>query len=320
MKKISVIGLGNWGSNILRALVGLKGVRVHRVCDTDKSALDKALATYPELVGTDDPHEAVSGADAVVVATPSPTHYQIGLMALGAGAHAFVEKPMAMTLGQAEEMVHLARSKGLVLMPGHILLFHPGIQKLKSLVSRGDLGEIRYTHSQRTNLGVVRSNENVVWSLAPHDIYISNHIMEAQPVSARVFGRDFLQKGIEDVAFLTLEYPDRRFSHIHVSWLDPKKTRRLTVVGSAKMAVFDDMEEEEKLRIYDKGVDEPGQVPPGTFHIRYGDIYSPKIPKAEPLKAELRHFVACISGQESPVATGEDGLAVVKVLEQLTGL
>ena len=320
MKAISVIGLGNWGSNILRALVGIRGVRVHRVCDTDSRTLDAALARFPELVGTDDPAEAVAGADAVVVATPSPTHYQVANLALSAGAHVFVEKPMAMTVAQAEDMVATARSKGLLLVPGHILLFHPGVQKLKQLAESGALGEIRYTHSQRTNLGVVRSNENVVWSLAPHDIYISNYMMSADPTNARVFGVDFLQPGIEDVAFVLLEYPGRRFSHIHVSWLDPKKTRRLTVVGSAKMAVFDDMEEEEKLKIYDKGVEEPGSVPPGTFHIRYGDIHSPKIPKAEPLRAELEHFVSCLKGEAKPVATAEDGLSVVRVLEELSGL
>lgn len=321
MIKVSLIGLGNWGKNILRALVSLHRAQITMICDAKEDVLQSMLGIYPTLTGTRDAAKATESVDAVIIATPSPTHHEIAKMALEKGLHVFVEKPMAMNTREAQELVELSEKKGLVLMPGHILLFHPGIRKLKELVDAGELGELFYIYSQRTNLGVVRQDENVAWSLAPHDIYISNHLMGAEPVSARGFGRDFLQDGLDDVAFITLEYPGARFSHIHVSWLDPKKTRRLTVVGSEKMAVLDDMEEEEKLKVYDKGVVaklSPDEIPPGTFHIRYGDIHSPKLDKTEPLHAELAHFLDCVEGKARPVADGRGGLAVVRVLEEIS--
>lgn len=321
MTKVSLVGLGNWGKNILRALVSLHRARIAMVCDAREDVLQTILGIYPTLTGTKDTAKATEGVDAVIIATPSPTHFGIAKVALENGCHVFVEKPMAMNTAEAEELVDLSEKKGLVLMPGHILLFHPGVRKLKELVDAGEMGELFYIYSQRTNLGVVRQDENVVWSLAPHDIYISNHLMGAEPLSVSGSGKDFLQDGVEDVAFLTLEYPGGRFAHIHVSWLDPKKTRRLTVVGSEKMAVLDDMEEEEKLKIYDKGVVaklSPDEIPPGTFHIRYGDIHLPKLDKAEPLPSEIAHFLDCAEGKAKPVADGRAGLAVVRVLEELS--
>jgi predicted dehydrogenase len=321
MIKVSLIGLGNWGKNILRALVGLHRAQVAMICDAREDVLQSMLGLYPTLAGTRETEKATEGVDAVIIATPSPTHYRIARMALERGAHVFVEKPMAMKAKEAEDLVNLAEKKGLLLVPGHILLFHPGVKRLKELIDAGELGEVFYIYSQRTNLGVVRQDENVIWSLAPHDIYISNYLMDTEPVSARGFGRDFLQDGVEDVAFITLEYPGGRFSHIHVSWLDPRKTRRLTLVGSKKMAVLDDMEEEEKLKIYDKGVVaklSPDEIPPGTFHIRYGDIYSPKLDKTEPLRAELAHFLDCVEGKAKPIADGRGGLAVVRILEGIS--
>ncbi|MEO0140042.1 MAG: Gfo/Idh/MocA family oxidoreductase [candidate division WOR-3 bacterium] len=321
MTRVSLIGLGNWGKNILRTLINLHRARISLVCDVREEVLQEIIGLYPELVGTRDPDRATEGVDAAIIATPSPTHHRIAKAALEKGVHVFVEKPMAMSVSEAEELVDLAEKKGLLLFPGHILLFHPGIQRLKNLLEGGELGRLFYIYSQRTNLGVIRKDENVVWSLAPHDIYISNYLMGTEPVSAAGFGKDFLQDGVEDVAFITLEYPGDRFSHIHVSWLDPKKTRRLTVVCSERMAVLDDMEEEEKLKIYDKGVVarlSPDEIPPGTFHIRYGDIWSPKLDKAEPLHAELSHFLDCIEGRAKPITDGRDGLAVARVLEQIS--
>ncbi|MGB9590796.1 MAG: Gfo/Idh/MocA family protein [candidate division WOR-3 bacterium] len=323
MIRVSLIGLGNWGKNILRALISLHRARIEMICDTREDTLQSMLGIYPTLTGTRDTDRATNGVDAAIIATPSPTHYEIAKMALEKGLHVFVEKPMAMKAGEAEELVELSEKKDLILMPGHILLFHPGIKKLRELLDAGELGNLFYIYSQRTNLGVVRQDENVIWSLAPHDIYISNYLMGAEPVSATGFGRDFLQDGVEDVGFITLEYPGARFSHIHVSWLDPKKTRRLTVVGSRKMAVLDDMEEEEKLKVYDKGVVaklSPDEIPPGTFHIRYGDIYSPKLDKSEPLNAELAHFLDCAESKTKPIADGRGGLAVVRVLENISAL
>ncbi len=321
MIRVSLIGLGNWGKNILRALINLHRVRIEMICDVREDVLQSMLGMYPTLTGTKDAQKATEGVDAVIISTPSQTHYEIAKMALEKGLNVLVEKPMAMRVRQAEELVALSENRGLVLMPGHILLFHPGIKKLKELIDAGELGDMFYIYSQRTNLGVIRNDENVVWSLAPHDIYISNHLMGAEPACARGFSRDFLQDGVEDVGFITLEYPGARFAHIHVSWLDPKKTRRLTVVGSRKMAVLDDMEEEEKLKVYDKGVVarlSPDEIPPGTFHIRYGDIYSPKLDKTEPLHAELSHFLDCVEGKAKPIATGRGGLAVVRVLEEIS--
>jgi len=321
MIRVSLIGLGNWGKNILRALVGLHRAQIAMICDLREDVLQSMLGIYPTLTGTRDAKKATEGVDAVIIATPSPSHYGIARMALEKGLHVFVEKPMAMKAREAEELVDLSEKKGLVLMPGHILLFHPGVRKLRELLEAGELGDPFYIYSQRTNLGVVRQDENVIWSLAPHDIYISNYLMGAEPVSARGFGRDFLQDGVEDVGFITLEYPGGRFAHIHVSWLDPKKTRRLTLVCSRKMAVLDDMEEEEKLKIYDKGVVaklSPDDIPPGTFHIRYGDIHSPNLDKTEPLRAELAHFLDCVEGKAKPVADGRGGLAVVRVLEEIS--
>ncbi len=321
MIRVSLIGLGNWGKNILRALINLHRARIEMICDVREDVLQSMLGMYPTLTGTKDAQKATEGVDAVIISTPSQTHYEIAKMALEKGLNVLVEKPMAMRVRQAEELVALSENRGLVLMPGHILLFHPGIKKLKELIDAGELGDMFYIYSQRTNLGVIRNDENVVWSLAPHDIYISNHLMGAEPACARGFSRDFLQDGVEDVGFITLEYPGARFAHIHVSWLDPKKTRRLTVVGSRKMAVLDDMEEEEKLKVYDKGVVarlSPDEIPPGTFHIRYGDIYSPKLDKTEPLHAELSHFLDCVEGKAKPIATGRGGLAVVRVLEEIS--
>lgn len=321
MIRVSLIGLGNWGKNILRALISLHRARIEKVCDVREDVLQSTLGMYPTITGTKDPAKATEGVDAVIVATPSPTHHGIARMALERGCHVLVEKPMAMSAREAEELVELSEKKGLVLMPGHILLFHSGIKKLRELLDAGELGDLFYIYSQRTNLGMLRQDENVIWSLAPHDIYISNYLMAAEPILASGSGRDFLQDGVEDVAFITLEYPGGRFSHIHVSWLDPKKTRRLTVVGSRKMAILDDMEEEEKLKVYDKGVVtklSPDEVPPGTFQIRYGDIYSPKLDKTEPLHAELAHFLDCAEGKAKPLSDGREGLAVVRVLEVIS--
>jgi len=252
--------------------------------------------------------------DAVVIATPVVTHYALAKQALTAGKHVFVEKPQAQSSAEAEELTALAQERGLVLMPGYLLLYHPALNRLKELIEGGDLGDVLYLYGNRQNLGQIRRDENALWSIGAQDLSMILHLVGEEPVEAWARGESFLRSGIEDVVFCYLRFPSGVVAHMHVSWLDPHKIRRLTVVGRDKMAVFDDMEPDRKLTVYDKG---PVERPASDWQVRVGDIHIPKLSTEEPLRREVGHFLALASGEGDPFAPAREGLAVIRTLEQL---
>jgi predicted dehydrogenase len=254
----------------------------------------------------------------VAIATPVSTHFKLAMDALVARKHVFVEKPLAQSSEQCLEMAEAAAQRNLTLMVGHTFVYTAAVNKVREIIRSGDLGEIYYINSTRVNLGVFQPDINVVWDLAPHDIAIMNYILGMRPERIAAHGKSYIRPGVEDVAFLDLEYPNRVIANIHVSWLDPCKIRRTTVVGSKKMLVYDDVSSLEKIRVYDKGV----SVPPhydnfGEFKLsyRFGDILTPRLDESEPLKVECRHFVECVESRTKPRSPAEEGLAVVRVLE-----
>jgi predicted dehydrogenase len=321
MITIGQVGLGYWGPNLLRNFQALPGAKVKAICDLDADAIARVGQRYPDLVCTPDAERLFcdSEIDAIVVTSSSATHYRLARAALEARKHVYVEKPMALDVEDAEALVELADDRGLVLMVGHLLLYHPAITHLKSLIDRGDLGDIYYLYTERRNLGKVRSDENAMWSLAPHDISVALYLLDELPASVTAQGQAYLRPGIEDTVFFSLRCADGRLVHSHVSWLDPHKVRRLTVVGSRQMAVFDDVEPTEKLRVYDKGVDRvPEYASYGdALTLRFGDIYVPRIEMHEPLRLECQHFLDCIERGRRPLTDGRNGLQVLRVLDAL---
>jgi predicted dehydrogenase len=254
--------------------------------------------------------------DAVALATPVSTHADLAARVLEAGKHCFVEKPLAERVADAERAVEAARAAQRVLMVGHLLEYHPGVLRLKEIADSGELGEIRYIYSNRLNLGVLREEENALWSLGAHDVSVLLALAGEEPHEVQARGESYMKPGIEDVVFCFLRFPSGLSAHLHLSWLDPHKERRFTVVGSRRMATFDDMELERKVAVYDKGFDErAGSY--GEYITRSGDTWSPRIPNTEPLRAECEHFVACVRDGATPRSDGESGLRVVRVLEAL---
>jgi len=256
--------------------------------------------------------------DAVVLATSVPTHFSLGKRVLAAGKHALVEKPLALKSSQAEELIALAEANGRLLMVGHLLEYHPGVRAVKDLLDGGELGKIFYIYANRLNLGKVRADENALWSLGPHDISVINFLTGEEPEEVSARGECYLQKGVEDVVFGYIKFPSGMVGHLHVSWLDPHKSRKITVVGSQKMVVFDDMESERKVTVYDKGAVVPKYESYGEYvTLRFGDIHIPRIANDEPLRVECEHFVDCIREGRRPLSDGRDGLNVVRVLEAM---
>jgi predicted dehydrogenase len=244
------------------------------------------------------------------------THFELARQALLAGKHVFVEKPLALSSTLGEQLVALAEERGLVLMPGHLLLYHPGVAKLKDLVDSEELGRLLYVYGNRQNLGQIRKDENALWSLGAHDLSVILHLVGEEPVEAWARGESFLNPGVEDIVFCYLRFPSGVVAHMHLSWLDPHKMRRMTVVGDQKMAVFDDMEPERKVTVYDKGPRQPADTW-GEWQTRSGDISIPKVANDEPLRLECEHFVALLRGEGDRLAAAHEGLAVVRALEQL---
>ena len=314
--RVAHAGLGYWGPNLARAFSELADLRW--LCDLSPDLLDEASARHPQARTTTSFEEVLADpeVDAVVIATPVVTHYELAKQALTAGKHVFVEKPQAQTTAEAEELFGLAQQQGLVLMPGYLLLYHPAITKLKELIETGELGELLYLYGNRQNLGKIRSDENALWSLGAHDLSMMLHLVGEEPVEAWARGESFLSPGIEDVVFCYLRFPSGVVAHTHVSWLDPHKMRKLTVVGRDKMAVFDDMDLERKVTVYDKGP-EPGLRPATEWQVREGDITIPKLDNEEPLRREAAHFLALVEGKGDPIAPGQAGVAVVRTLELL---
>lgn len=319
MVVVAVVGAGNWGRNLVRNFDALPGVQLKYICDkTDKTR--KAMsASYPKAQVVDDlaPALADPAVQAVIVAVDAPIHHKLAKEALSAGKHVYVEKPLTLSSADAKELVDLAAAKGRRLMVGHLLEYHPAVNYMKDMIAAGKVGNPLYLYFQRVNLGIVRNCENAWWSLAPHDVSVACYLFDAQPVSVSASGHAYLQKGIEDVVFANLKFANGQMAHIHVSWLDPHKIRKVTLVGSSRMVVFDDMEASEKIRIYDKGADvKEGSVDYAqAITLRTGDILLPKISAAEPLKLECQHFIDCIEKDQSPRSDGADGLRVVRVLE-----
>jgi predicted dehydrogenase len=317
MITVGVIGAGYWGKNLVRTFDALETTVLRYIADSSEETLSR-YDTYTNALKTNDYMKVIGDAslDAVVIATPPVTHHEIALAALRAGKHVMIEKPMTLSVNHAQELVSAADKSGKKLMVGHLLLYHPCVTALKSFLDSGDLGDIHYLYCQRLNLGKVRSDENALQSLAPHDISVANYLMDDTPVSVSASGQDYLRKGIEDVVFLNILYSGGRMAHVHVSWLDPHKVRRTTVVGSKKMALFDDMEQREKIRIYDKGVDFSGEY--GSYGeyltLREGNIFIPDVRMSEPLKCECEHFIDCIVNDLTPRTDGLNGLAVTQVL------
>jgi predicted dehydrogenase len=314
---VGVVGLNYWGPNLVRNFADLADLTW--LCDLDEARRDELAARYPEArsTGSFDELLADDALDAVVIATPVPTHYALAKQALEAGKHVFVEKPPAMRAAEMDELVELAAGGDLVLMPGHLLLYHPGVLKLKELVDAGELGEVLCVYGNRQNLGIVRTNENALWSLGVHDLSVILYLLDEDPEVALANGRDFLTPGVEDVVFCYLRFPSGKIAHMHLSWLDPHKMRKLTVVGREKMAVFDDMELERKVTIYEKSPWKRAETY-GEWQTRSGDIYIPKISTAEPLRLECTHFLELIDGQHDRAKVARDGARVVRALEMLT--
>ena len=292
--EVAVVGVGGWGKNLARNYFQIPGANLRYACDLDPDKLAIAETQYPGVKTTDDFESLLKDPvlDAIVIATTAPTHYALAKRALRAGKDVYVEKPFVMEVDQARELIDIADSFDRVLMVGHLLEYHPVIVRLKEMIDSGDLGEIHYIYSQRLNLGTVREDENALWNFAPHDISSILYLLDKEPVDIAARGQSYLRDGVEDVVFFTLNFADNSMANIHVSWLDPHKVRKLTIVGSKKMAVFDDLEANEKLKIYDKGpqYSEDYESFAEYIGLRFGDITIPFIKTGEPLRIECSHF------------------------------
>ncbi len=315
---LAVVGAGAWGRNLIRNFRATGALTA--VCDSDATALARIRQEWPELHTTGSLSALLdtAGLDAVVIATNSSTHYALAKQALEADKHVFVEKPLAQSVAHAEALVELAARQDRVLMVGHLLRYHPAVDFLRELVQAGELGEVCYAYCQRVNLGKIRSDENALWSFGPHDVSVILDLLDAMPARVSATGQAYVQDGVEDVVFVQLTFPSGQLASIHLSWLDPHKIRRLTLVGDRKMAVFDDMESTEKVRIYDKGVDGGGGRIvdyKDALTLRFGDIHIPHLRMREPLSLECQAFLRATRGEESPRTDGADGLRVVRVLE-----
>lgn len=319
MITLGQIGIGIWGQNLLRNFYNLKDCHMKICCDKNREVLEKIKSQYGGKIKiTNDFDDLVKDPqlDGIVIATLPITHARFALKALSSGRHVFVEKPLALDVADAKEIIRTAKRNKRILMVGHLLLYHPAVKKLKSYIDDGLLGEVHYLYSTRVNLGQVRQEENALWSLTAHDISVAMWLLDKAPLEVSTTGKPYLREKIQDVVFVTLNFKNKIMAHIHASWLDPHKIRKFTVVGSKKMAVFDDMESAEKLRVYDKGFDLQKNY--GSYEtfltLREGDINIPKIDMVEPLKLECQHFIDSIKNNKRPLSDGENGLRVLKVL------
>ena len=312
--RIGVAGLGYWGPNLARNFASIPGCELAWCCDADEGARARAAALFPEVRMApaldrllEDP-----SLDAVVLATPA----ELAMRVLGAGKHCFVEKPLAQSVADAERAVRAGQDADRILMVGHLLEYHPGVRALKQLNDSGELGEqIFYIYGNRLNLGKLRADENALWSLGAHDVSVVLALAGEEPQEISAHGAAYVRDGVEDVVFCFLRFGSGLVAHLHLSWLDPHKERRFTVVGSRRMATFDDMELERKLTVYDKGFDEDSRTY-GEYITRSGGSFSPQVANVEPLRIECEHFVECIRTGESPRSDGASGLRVVRLFEQ----
>jgi predicted dehydrogenase len=318
--RIGVVGMSYWGPNLARNFDRLPGCRLTWVCDLDEALLDRHRDAYPQARFTTRLADLLEDPDldAVAIATPVPTHAALGLQVLEAGKHAFIEKPIALTAEDARRVADLAEQRGLVCMVDHLLVLHPGVQRVKALIDDGSLGQVYYLYGNRQNLGIVRPDENALWSLGPHDLSVMLHLVGEPAVEVSATGASYLQPGVEDVVFGRVTFRSGVIGHLHLSWLDPHKMRRMTVIGAEKMVVFDDMETERKVTVYDKGPIPRTETYGEYIQVRSGDIWIPKIPAAEPLRLVCEHFTGCVAEGRTPVADARAGVAVVEVLEAMS--
>jgi len=318
--RVGVVGLGYWGPNLLRNFNNLSDAEATWAADLNSDRLRHIGNLYPSVRTTSDYRQILddSDVDAVIIATPADSHCKLACEVLEAGKHVFIEKPMAVSSEECQRINDKAAEVKRQVMVGHTFLFNSAVYKIKQLIDSGELGQIFYLYINRVNLGLFREDCNVVWDLAPHDIAILNWLLDSVPRSLTAVGSSYVQPGIEDVAFVNLQYPENVMAHLHVSWLDPNKVRTITVVGSKKMLVYDDVSNTEKLRVYDKGVNVlPHYDSFGEFQLsyRYGDIVLPRIDDTEPLKSEAEHFVECVRENKKSRSDGRAGSEVVEVLE-----
>jgi predicted dehydrogenase len=315
--RVGVVGAGAWGRNHVRTVSGLADATLAAVCDTAVATRERLARQYPDALVTGELDALLERVEAVIIASPAATHAAIASRCVAAGRPCLVEKPFALTVPDAERVAREAEARRVPMLAGHLLLFHPAVERLRRMVRDGELGRVFYLYGVRVNLGQVRADENALWSFGPHDVSMALYLLDEAPTRVAAQGRSFLQPGVEDVVFLTMEFGSGALAHVQLSWLDPYKERKLTIVGEKRMVVFDDMEPREKLRIFDKGVDRPPEYRSygESLSIREGDIFIPRIPNIEPLAAELAHFVRVARGEEAPRAPAADGVRVVRVLE-----
>jgi predicted dehydrogenase len=316
--RVGAVGCGYWGPNIIRNLADVPGFELRSICDADPSQLEPVAARYPAATATtrvedllDDPN-----IDAIYVATPVSTHYALVKLALLAGKHVLVEKPIATTVETAEELVKLAAEQRRTLMVGHTFVFSPPVRKVKELIDARQIGPIHYVETTRVNLGLFQKDVSVLWDLGPHDVSILLYWLDEVPTTVVARGRSFHGDGLDDVAFLTLEFPSGILAQVQISWLAPSKLRRTTVVGRQRMVVYDDLEPVEKVKVYDRGVDrQPASF--GEFQMTYrsGDILSPRLDTTEPLRIECEHFLECIRTGREPDTSARSGVDVVRVIQ-----
>jgi len=317
---VAVVGCGYWGPNLIRNFRSLPDCRMKAMCDVSEDRLKHLRSIYPEVAGETSFERLIADPelDAIAIATAVKYHHPLAKASLLAGKHTFIEKPMAASTAECEDLIAIARQKGLVLMVGHTFLYSPAVRKIKEIVDRGDIGDIRYICARRLNLGLFQKDINVAWDLAPHDISIILHILGEPPLSINCRGAAHVTPGIEDVTAMTLLFAKERSAIVHSSWLDPRKVREITIVGSRRMIVYDDVAQNEKIKIFDARVERPPHYDTfAEFHYayHYGDVYAPYIKQDEPLKTECQHFLDCIRGGKTPITSGEKGMEVVRILE-----
>ena len=321
--KVGVVGCGYWGPNLIRNFRSLPDCQLKIMCDLSQQRLMHLKTLYPEVQRGMDYEHMLNGVelDAVVIATAVKSHYPMAKASLLAGKHTFIEKPMASSSEQCEELIAIAQKKGLVLMIGHTFLYAPPVRKIREIVDSGDIGEIRYICARRLNLGLFQNDINVAWDLAPHDISIILSVIGELPITVNCRGSAHIREGIEDVTTMCLGFAKQRTAIIHSSWLDPRKVREMTIVGSKRMIVYDDVAPLEKIRIFDTRVESPPHYDTFAefqYAYHYGDMYVPYIKQEEPLKTECQHFLDCIKHGTPPLTDGKQGLELVRILEAST--
>jgi predicted dehydrogenase len=315
---VGVVGLGYWGPNIARNFDRLPGADLRWICDAREESLEGFAPHVPRARATRELDQLLGDPEleAIAIATPLPTHAELALRVIEAGKHCFVEKPLAQSVEAAEEVAAAAERAGVVLMVGHLLEYHPGVERLAEIADSGELGDLHYVYSNRLNLGKIREDENALWSLGAHDVSVVLRLADEEPSDCSAIGESYMRPGVEDVVFCYLRFPSGLAAHLHLSWLDPHKERRFTVVGSKRMATFDDQELERKLTVYDKGFDQDYSSY-REYIARSGDVWSPKVSNEEPLRIECRHFLERVRDGGEPRSGGRSGVRVVRVLEAL---